>query len=95
MIAALLDAAMTHCLFHAGVRAVTADLRVRFLRPVPCDAVIRLEAQILSSAPRLYRLHAEALVDGEPAARGEGRFMPQEKMHPIPGHRPGPMSHER
>jgi hypothetical protein len=31
VIAALLDAAMTHCLFHRGIQAMTGDLHVRFL----------------------------------------------------------------
>ena len=38
VVAALLDAAMTHCLFHHGVVGLTAELRVRYLKPVPCDA---------------------------------------------------------
>ena len=32
VIASLLDAAMTHCLFHHGVQAVTGDLHVRFVQ---------------------------------------------------------------
>ena len=34
---ALLDAAMTHCLFHQSIEAVTGDLHVRFLKSVPCN----------------------------------------------------------
>ncbi len=30
VISALLDSVMTNCLFHAGVEALTADLRIRY-----------------------------------------------------------------
>jgi acyl-coenzyme A thioesterase PaaI-like protein len=85
VISALLDAAMTHCLFHRGVRAVTADLRVRFRRPVSFDAVINLRANVIAAKPRLYRLRAEALVDGGVVAWGEGKFIPRRKTRPITG----------
>jgi acyl-coenzyme A thioesterase PaaI-like protein len=35
VITALLDAAMANCLFLKGVEALTGDLHVRFLKPVP------------------------------------------------------------
>jgi len=57
--AALLDAAMTHCLFHRGVRAVTADLRVRYPHPVPMGIRIGLRAWVIETHARLYRLKAE------------------------------------
>jgi uncharacterized protein (TIGR00369 family) len=34
VISALLDSAMTNCLFQKGIEAVTAELRVRFVLPV-------------------------------------------------------------
>jgi len=50
--AALLDCAMTHCLFHRGVRAVTGDLRVRYPHPVPIGARLKLQAHVTMRAPR-------------------------------------------
>jgi len=57
--AALLDAAMTHCLFHRGVRAVTADLRVRYPHPVPMGSRVGLRAWVTESHAPLFRLKAE------------------------------------
>ena len=57
--AALLDSAMTNCLFHRGVRAVTADLRVRYPHPVPMGSRIGLRAWVTESLSPLYRLKAE------------------------------------
>lgn len=62
--ASLLDAAMTHCLFHRGVRAVTADLHIRYPHPVPMGIQIGLRAWVTDARAPLYRLKAE-LRDGE------------------------------
>ena len=75
MIAALLDAAMTHCLFHRGVQAVTGDLRVRFVQPVSCDAALDIRAWLLSFTPPLYRLKAEIIHDEHVVAWSEAKFM--------------------
>jgi len=62
--AALLDAAMTHCLFHRGVRAVTADLRVRYVKSVPIRQGVTLKAWVTEEMPPLYRLKAQILLEG-------------------------------
>ncbi|MFH0779178.1 MAG: PaaI family thioesterase [Candidatus Eisenbacteria bacterium] len=75
VISALLDAAMTHCLFHRGVRALTADLRIRFVEPVPCHAALDLRAWILSATPPLYRLRAELSSEARILAWAEAKFL--------------------
>ena len=79
VIAALLDAAMTHCLFHQGVQAVTGDLRVRFVRAVSCNAFLDVRAWVSYSHPPLYRLRAEIVVDKQIMARAEAKFMKRKK----------------
>jgi acyl-coenzyme A thioesterase PaaI-like protein len=59
VVSMLLDGAMTHCLFHRNIEAVTGDLRVRFLRPVPCKALLDIRAWVISATPPLFRLKAE------------------------------------
>jgi acyl-coenzyme A thioesterase PaaI-like protein len=75
VVAALLDAAMTHCLFHRGVTALTGELRVRYVHPVPCDAELSLGAQVRLERPPLYRLRAELADRGEVMAWAEATFM--------------------
>ncbi len=75
VIAALLDSAMTHCLFHQGVQAVTGDLHVRFVQPVVCKSTLEIQAWVLSSYPPLYRLKAEIMVDKHVMAWAEAKFM--------------------
>lgn len=75
VIASLLDAAMTHCLFHQSIQAVTGDLRVRYLHPVACNVPLELRARLLFACPPLYQLQAELHCDGQVMARAEGKFM--------------------
>lgn len=60
---AFLDAAMTHCLFHRNIRAVTAELRVRYPHPVPVGSRLILRAWVTEERPPLFRLRGE-LADG-------------------------------
>ncbi len=75
VLCALLDAAMTHCLFHRGVRAFTADLHVRFLEPVSSAEGVRVRAWIVAEHSPLYRLASEIVQGDRVMARGEARFM--------------------
>lgn len=75
IIAALLDASMTHCLFHHGVEAVTGSLDVRFVKPVPCDALLTLHATLTDAHPPLFRLQARLTCDRHIMARAKARFM--------------------
>ncbi|MDD5718725.1 MAG: PaaI family thioesterase [Candidatus Krumholzibacteria bacterium] len=75
VIASLLDAAMTHCLFHRGVQAVTGDLHVRYLQSVPCDAAVDIKAWVLAAKPPLHRLRAELSLAGSIVAWAEAKFL--------------------
>jgi uncharacterized protein (TIGR00369 family) len=75
VLAALLDSAMTHCLFRHGVQGVTGDLHVRFVRPVSYDAALDVRAHILAATPPLYRLRAELLEGQQVMAWGEATFI--------------------
>ena len=75
VIAALLDAAMTHCLFHLGVQAITGDLHIRFVKPVPCKSSLDLRAKAMSIKPPLYRVKAELMQGEQIMAWAEATFM--------------------
>ena len=79
IVSSLLDAAMTHCLFHRGIRALTADLRVRFYHSVPWDEDLVIRAWVKRSRPPLFLTGAELLQDDRVMAEAEGKFMRQEK----------------
>ena len=75
MIATLLDAAMTHCLFHHGIEGLTADLQIRYLDAVPCSGTIDISASLTGQRKRIYELSAELSVAGQVKARARARFM--------------------
>ncbi len=77
MTATLLDAAMTHCLFHQGIEAMTADLQIRYLAPVPCPGSIELEARLVEQRKLVYELVAELRSGGIVKARAKAKFMPK------------------
>jgi uncharacterized protein (TIGR00369 family) len=75
LITFLLDGAMTNCLFAHGIEAVTAELTVRFLRPVLTDHLAVVSARLTSIPHRLYILEAELTQEQVPVARAHGKFL--------------------
>ncbi len=72
---ALLDAAMTHCLFNRSIEAVTGELKVKFIHPVPCRARLQLKAWVEKIFPPLYSLKAELRSGDSLLASAEAKFM--------------------
>jgi acyl-coenzyme A thioesterase PaaI-like protein len=75
VIAMLLDGAMTNCLFRHGHVAVTAELSVRFRRPVAVDRAATLRAWIERARPPLRRAAAELLQGGRVMATAHAKFL--------------------
>jgi len=74
VIAALLDSIMTNCLFANGVKALTAELKVRYLSSVNTKELIRLRAVIEKSYAHFFMLKAELFQNGTAKARATGKF---------------------
>jgi acyl-coenzyme A thioesterase PaaI-like protein len=76
VIAALLDGAMTNCLFAHRAVAVTAELCVRYREAVGSGRPARVRAWLVHSSPRLHELRAELSQAGSVRAVATGKFMP-------------------
>lgn len=74
-IAALHDTAMTHCLFSREVHAMTAQLNVRFIKPIPLGTLVQVEAHCLRQKRGMYLLQSSINVNGECYSRAEAKFM--------------------
>ncbi len=74
MIASLLDGAMTNCLFAHGQVAMTAELRVRFRKPVLIGPEMTIRAWITESKPPLHLLEAELAQEGCIKAVASAKF---------------------
>lgn len=75
IIATLLDAAMTNCLFARGHSGVAADLHVRYRHPVLTGVACALRAWIERCSAPLFVLRAELSQDGQCKATAVGKFL--------------------
>jgi uncharacterized protein (TIGR00369 family) len=76
IIALLLDEAMGKVNRFRGVRAVTAELNVEYLRPVPIEEEIVVEArEIEKNGRNLFHTGEIRSAKGDVLARGRGRFV--------------------
>lgn len=73
--AALLDGAMTHCLFAQGIAGVTADLHIRYTFPVELGLRANVSSRCLRRTSRYYRLKAQIRQRGRCCAEATAIFM--------------------
>jgi acyl-coenzyme A thioesterase PaaI-like protein len=74
-IAALLDGAMTNCLFAHGCAAVTGELCVRYRAPVEIGAEVRLRAWMEHAFGRLRAVRSELRQNDCVKATATAKFM--------------------
>lgn len=76
IITGLLDDAMWYAAYSAGMFTMTAELTVRFKKPVPVERPLRLEGRLVSRRGRLAEMAAE-LRDGagEVLAEASAKFL--------------------
>lgn len=76
IIAVLLDEAMGKVNRFRGVRAVTAELKIEYLRPVPVGQEIIVEAhEVEANGRNLFHEGEIRTTEGLVLARGRGRFV--------------------
>ena len=71
------DAAMTHCLFVHGIKAVTGKLNLRFPHPVEVGVAATVRAKLVMSLPPAFELRAEISQAGTVRATAEALFVEQ------------------
>jgi uncharacterized protein (TIGR00369 family) len=75
VIAALIDGAMTNCLFARGVCAVTAELNVRYLAGISSAEELLVTAAVEYARHRYFRLVAEISQRNTIKVRAGGKFV--------------------
>jgi uncharacterized protein (TIGR00369 family) len=84
VVASLLDGAMTYCAFTHGIVAVTADLQVRYRRPVGLAGLVRVRAWLVDIRGPVIRLRGQVDQDEEVCATAMAKFMaPNEPLLPA------------
>lgn len=74
IVATLLDAAMTHCLFARGVRGFTARLQIRYHRPVLLHQRAEVRAWVCDGRAPIYFLESEVRQQRELCASAKASF---------------------
>ncbi|MGA9672456.1 MAG: PaaI family thioesterase [Terracidiphilus sp.] len=86
IIATLLDETMSKSVRVHGVRAMTRQMEIDYLRPIPSTAPIRLEGRVVRSEGRKHWTEAKILnAEGTTLAQGKGLFievLPRQEMRP-------------
>ena len=77
VIAALLDGAMTNCLFAHGRAALTVELKVRYHESVAAAEEVSVHARLEDDSHGLYQMRAELTQGGKIKASATGKFMMQ------------------
>jgi uncharacterized protein (TIGR00369 family) len=76
IIATVLDEVMGKVCRFRGVHAVTAELTIQYLRPVPLDADLVIEGyEVEMTGRNLFMVGEIRDVSGKVLARGKGRFV--------------------
>jgi uncharacterized protein (TIGR00369 family) len=76
IIATILDEAMSKANRAQGVSAVTRQMQVEYLRPVPSGSPIRIQARVTRSEGRRHWVEAEIHnAEGVILAKGSGLFI--------------------
>ena len=84
VVSALLDSAMTNCLFAKGIVAVTAELVVRFLSPVRLDQPAEVTAAVSKIRGPLCYVRAELTQGRTITARARATFVKRDRMRIAP-----------
>jgi acyl-coenzyme A thioesterase PaaI-like protein len=90
MVATLLDAAMTHCLFARNETGMTADLQVRFRSAVRVGIPATIRAWQVRSRGSMEEVCAELWQEGQLCAAGRGKFIRARATRSNHTRRPGP-----
>jgi acyl-coenzyme A thioesterase PaaI-like protein len=83
IIALLMDAAMTHCLFAQGLRGVTARLAIRYAHPVELDVPATVHAAVVRARGMLRELEASIQQGEIVRATASGCFLLQSEEEPA------------
>ena len=79
----LIDEAMAHAVGAAGLRGVSADVRVRFRREVPLDERISVEGRVVWRRRNVLGVEASVTDSaGRLLVSGEGRFVERGTIEP-------------
>jgi len=73
--AAIMDSAMTNCLFYHGISAFTAEFSIKYKKPIPCGKKIIVRAKIEKSYNPLHILSSTISQNDMVLVEASAKFM--------------------
>lgn len=86
IVSAIMDGAMTNCLFARDKVAFTADMHIRYRHPVLIDKPARVRAWITRFTPPIFVVQAEITQDGQVMSTATGKFMEKQSLKNLLEH---------
>jgi len=87
IVMALLDEAMAHAAGFAGHRGVTANVNVRFRKPVPLERPIVVRGRVTWQRRNVLGVEASVLdAEGNVLAHAEGSFVSRGRLEAVDDH---------
>lgn len=83
IVSTLLDETMIYACGVTGWLSVTAEITVRFIRPVPTGVPISVTGCMVEDRGRFYVTRGEVTKDGETLASATGKMFPVQKVSDI------------
>ncbi len=81
--AAVMDSAMTNCLFYHGISAFTAEFSIKYRKPIRCGRKIVVLAKIEKSYSPLHVLTSRIIQNDEVMAESSAKFMESDLIGKI------------
>jgi len=75
LISTLLDEAMAYAAMSVAGFCATADISVKFIKPVHTGETVRIESELIEKRGKILRLRASVFQNGEEKARGKATFV--------------------
>jgi uncharacterized protein (TIGR00369 family) len=75
LLSTLMDEAMAYAAMSVGGFCATAEICVKFRKPVKTDCQVTIEAELVQQRGRILKLSAVLLQDGEEKASAQGTFV--------------------
>jgi|TARA_R110002167_G_scaffold247863_2_gene453670 acyl-coenzyme A thioesterase PaaI-like protein len=72
---ALVDAAMTHYLLMQGIKALTAEMTIRFVAPIKVGDAIKIVGRLVSQRLGMYQLEAALYVNNKAFVTASAKFI--------------------
>lgn len=74
ILAALLDEACIYAAMSIGKQAVTAELQIRYRKPVPCGCQVTLFGEVITHRKQIVLAHSRLVLGGEICTEAEARL---------------------